>query len=277
MLSFFQDVRFALRQLRRSPGFAVVAIVTLALGIGANTAIFLLTYSIVLRSLPVPHPGQLIRIGSWASADHDLPLSYPEYGALRTHQTAVSGLFAWSDNTAALEENGQTRSANIAMATGGLFRVLEVQPFLGRALDAEAGERGQPFKAEGLLSYDYWRAHYNGDQGRQDECDCHRRDAARLYGTKPGEPFRSVAATLVPAYYAAKVLYDRPARRILADGDGAPETGTDAGLGAGFARCPKADGFERGRSSAPCAERQPLRRRTKVCRAAGTSRPLLAA
>jgi predicted permease len=165
MLSFFQDVRFALRQLRRSPGFAVVAIVTLALGIGANTAIFLLTYSIVLRSLPVPHPGQLIRIGSWASADHDLPLSYPEYGALRTHQTAVSGLFAWSDNTAALEENGQTRSANIAMATGGLFRVLEVQPFLGRALDAEAGERGQPFKAEGLLSYDYWRAHYNGDRG----------------------------------------------------------------------------------------------------------------
>src|ERR1700691_5351313 len=97
MLSFVQDVRFALRQLRRSPGFAIVAILTLALGIGANTAIFLLTYSIVLRSLPVPHPGQLIRY-TFKKGEMDMSLSYPLYKAIEQQQSAASGIFAWSDS-----------------------------------------------------------------------------------------------------------------------------------------------------------------------------------
>jgi predicted permease len=165
MSTLAQDLRFALRQLRKSPGYAAVAILTLALGIGANTAIFLLTWSIVLKSLPVPHPDQLIRIGSWTNADHDLPLSYPVYEALRAHQGATSGVFAWSDNNADLKENGQTLPVNIAMTTSSVFPVLEVHPYLGRAFEPDAGERNQPFPPEVLLSYDYWRVHYNADRG----------------------------------------------------------------------------------------------------------------
>src|SRR6202012_1854454 len=115
METIAQDLRFALRQLRKNPGYTAVAVLTLALGIGANTAIFLLTWTIVLQSLPVPHPGQLLRICSWTTMDHDLPLSYPEYGALRAHPGAFSGLFAWTDNTADLKENGQIQTVNIAM------------------------------------------------------------------------------------------------------------------------------------------------------------------
>ncbi len=86
MFTLTQDLRFALRQLRKSPGYAVVAIVTLALGIGANTAIFLLTYTILLKSLPVPNPGELIRYTS-ANAESDVGLSYPQYQALRDQQS----------------------------------------------------------------------------------------------------------------------------------------------------------------------------------------------
>ena len=163
MFSLGQDLRFALRQLRKSPGYAVVAILTLALGIGANTAIFLLTWTIVLKSLPVPDPGRLVRIAAWTKSDADLPQSYPVYEALRAHQSATTGLFAWSGGSAALKENGNTQSVPVAMVTGSAFPVLQIRPYLGRALNPQAGERNQPFQPEVLLSYNYWRTHFNAD------------------------------------------------------------------------------------------------------------------
>jgi predicted permease len=162
MLSFFQDVRFALRQLRRSPGFAVVAIATLALGIGANTAIFLLTYSIVLRSLPVPHPGQLIRY-TFRKGESDLNLSYPIYKALEQQQGAASGIFAWFDSEGTLRRNGQPSKINLGLATGPMFNVLELRPALGRGLDPHAGEPGSGFQPEAVLSYNYWRNAFHSD------------------------------------------------------------------------------------------------------------------
>ncbi|MFZ0690345.1 MAG: permease, partial [Acidobacteriaceae bacterium] len=113
MISPAQDLRFALRQLRKSPGYALVAIITLALGIGANTAIFLLTYSIVLRSLPVPHASQLIRY-TFRKGDSELGLSYRQYQALEQQQGVATGLFAWSDGDAVLEHNGQSQKIPIA-------------------------------------------------------------------------------------------------------------------------------------------------------------------
>jgi predicted permease len=163
MFTLAQDLRFALRQLRKSPGYAVVAILTLALGIGANTAIFLLTYSIVLRSLPVPHPGQLVRFTAWATDDHDLPLSYPLYAAVRDHQSATSGVFAWAEHESELKEGGNAVKVHAGLTTGSFFPVLDLHPWRGRALDPNAGEPGAAFKPEVMLSYDFWRTHYGAD------------------------------------------------------------------------------------------------------------------
>jgi predicted permease len=166
MFAIGQDVRFALRQLRKSPGYAVVAILTLALGIGANTAIFLLTYSILLKSLPVPEPGRLVRYTLSTNGDSSLPLPYPIYKAMTEHQTATSGLFAWWLNpSVSLREQGNVRPVSVGMATGTIFPVLQLHPWLGHAFDAKTGERDQPFVPEALLSYDFWRAHFNGDPG----------------------------------------------------------------------------------------------------------------
>jgi putative ABC transport system permease protein len=162
MFTVAQDLRFALRQLRKSPGYAVVAVLTLALGIGANTAIFLLTYSIVLRSLPVPHPGQLIRY-TFRSGGGEVGLSYAQYKALEQRQTAASGLFAWTSDDATLRRNGQPVKVHLGLATGSVFGVLQLHPALGRGLSPQAGEPGSAWQPEAVLSYSYWRTAFHGD------------------------------------------------------------------------------------------------------------------
>ena len=164
MFTLAQDLRFALRQLRKSPGYAVVAILTLALGIGANTAIFLLTYSIVLKSLPVPHPGQLIRY-TFRSGSGELGLSYAQYKALEQRQSATSGLFAWSVDDAALRRNGEPEKVHLGLATGSMFSVLDLHPALGRGLSPQAGEPGSAWQPEAVLTYGYWRTALHGDPG----------------------------------------------------------------------------------------------------------------
>jgi len=164
MLTLTQDLRFALRQLRKSPGYAVVAIVTLAMGIGANTAIFLLTWSILLRSLPVPHPNQLIRY-TFRKGESDLGLSYPQYLALQKQQSVTTGLFAWQADEATITTAGQTRNIPIAMTTGSVFPVLQLRPAVGRALEVGSGEQGYGWHPEALLGYDFWRTAFHADPG----------------------------------------------------------------------------------------------------------------
>jgi hypothetical protein len=163
MFSFARDLRYALRQLRKSPGYTLVAIATLALGIGANTAIFLLTYSIILRSLPVPHPSELVRY-RFANGNREIDFSYLLYESLRAHQTATTGVFAAFDTDSPLQNSqGPATTVHAELATGSIFRVLELRPWLGRGFPESAGERGQPLQPEALLSYDFWRTHFNAD------------------------------------------------------------------------------------------------------------------
>ncbi|MGC2298002.1 MAG: ADOP family duplicated permease [Acidobacteriaceae bacterium] len=162
MIALGQDLHFAVRQLRKSPGYALVAIITLALGIGANTAIFLLTYSIVLRSLPVQDPGQLIRY-TFRKGESEIGLSYGQYKALEKQQSVASGLLAWQNSEATLRRNGQAQKIPIALATGSSFNVLGLHPALGRGLDPNAGEPGAAYQPEAVLSYDYWRTAFHAD------------------------------------------------------------------------------------------------------------------
>ena len=161
----WQDVGFGLRQLRRSPGFTAVAVLTLALGIGANTAIFSLTYAVILKGLPVPNPGELVRYTFRESGAPDLSLSGPAYDALRKHETVNQDLLAWSGVDLAVRERGAVTRVSGALMTGNGFRVLELRPYLGRVFgDGDDISGGGPNGYQALLGYDYWKQNFQGDQ-----------------------------------------------------------------------------------------------------------------
>ncbi|MGO8817744.1 MAG: ADOP family duplicated permease [Terriglobia bacterium] len=159
--SLFQDLRYALRMLRKNPGFTAAAVLTLALGIGANAAIFTLTYAVVLKSLPVPNPGQLVRY-TFRNGAMDLGLSGPSYEALRRHETVNTDLLAWSDADLAIQEGGEVTRVSGALITGSGFRVLELRPYLGRVFgDQDDVSGGGPNGYQALLGYDYWQQHFH--------------------------------------------------------------------------------------------------------------------
>ena len=162
--SLFRDLRFAVRTLSKNPGFTAVAVLTLALGIGANTAIFTLTYAVVLKSLPVPNPQQLVAY-TFRSSDKQLGLSGPLYDALRKREKATQDLFAWSGSDLSVREGDAVTNVDGALISGNGFRVLELQPLLGRAFnDADDQPGGGPNGYQALLTYPYWQNHFQASQ-----------------------------------------------------------------------------------------------------------------
>ncbi len=164
--TFWADIRYGLRMLRKSPGFTTVAVLTLALGIGANAAIFTLTYAVILKSLPVPNPQQLVRY-TFRNGDQDIGLSGPIYDSLRKHETVDRDLLAWSAPDLAVKNGatGVTTKVEGALVSGNAFRVLELQPFLGQAFNESADvPGGGPNGYEALLSYAYWRENFGASQ-----------------------------------------------------------------------------------------------------------------
>ncbi|HEX7363163.1 MAG TPA: ABC transporter permease [Bryobacteraceae bacterium] len=148
------DIRYAFRQFRRAPAFAAIIVLTLALGIGANTAIFSLTYAVILKSLPVPNPGELVRYTFRDSRTSDLGLSGPLYDALRKQETVNRGLLAWAGADLTVREHGSVTNVDCALMTANGFRVLELLPYLGRTF--AASDSGY----EAVLGYSYWKTHF---------------------------------------------------------------------------------------------------------------------
>src|SRR5437867_8438211 len=164
------DLQFALRQLLKSPGFAAVAVLTLALGIGANTAIFSLLYAIVWRPLPVKDPAGLVNLhqGFFGKNSryvyHGLyRVSYPEYLNYRARGAAVADLISFEESKLTVG-GAEASKLNAVFATGNFFPVLGATTELGRTWSAaECGAPGAcPFA---VLSYDFWQRQYGGDRG----------------------------------------------------------------------------------------------------------------
>ena len=153
-----QDVRYALSALRSSPGFATTAILSLALGIGANTAIFSLINAVILKTLPVSHPEQLVELGM--KTEDGLSFTNPIWEQVRDRQDVFSGAFAYSPNRFNLAVGGEVRNANTSWVSGDFFRTLGVNPLLGRTIADADDKRGCP--VIGLLSYDFWQREYGG-------------------------------------------------------------------------------------------------------------------
>jgi len=168
---FVSDVRYGLRQLRRNPGFTAVAVLTLALGIGANVAIFSLIDQAILRSLPVQHPEQLVVVnsteqkGGHTSTDYSLEasFSYPMYKDLRDKNRVFSGLiacFPYVDVNVAWQ--GKPERAVSELVSGNFFQVLGARPVLGRVL-SQSDETSPGANPVAVLSYGYWRQHFGGN------------------------------------------------------------------------------------------------------------------
>jgi predicted permease len=158
-----RDVRYAVRMLARTPGFTFVIVLTLALGIGANAAIFSAVDAILLRDAPVADPDRVVSVyastpdgrGRFASA------SYPDYTDLRDGG-AFEGLAAFGSIAAAFEQNGQAEQVVGEIVTGNYFDVLGVRPALGRGFLPDEDRVGSPVRVA-IVSYGFWRQRLGGD------------------------------------------------------------------------------------------------------------------
>ncbi|HUB58841.1 MAG TPA: ABC transporter permease [Candidatus Micrarchaeia archaeon] len=173
--SFFADVRYAMRTLRKSPGFAVVVIATLALGIGANSTIFSWINSTVLNPIPgVKHANQYVEITSGGVRTNN-PLSYPDYVDLRDRSQTLSGLLAASDAAMSLTAKGKPERIWGMLASTNYFDALDVRPILGRSfLPSEADRPGGAPVA--IISYHLWQTHFGANRsiiGQTIEIDRH--------------------------------------------------------------------------------------------------------
>jgi putative ABC transport system permease protein len=164
------DLRFGLRMLAKSPGFTAIAVITLALGIGANTAIFSLMNQVLLQRLPVRNPDELVilqapgPVTGHVSSDGDgtESFSYPMYKGLRDNNSVFSGVLARYNFSASVASRGQTDRASGELVSGNYFEVLGVEPAVGRMFSPE-DDRVPGAQPVVVLSHSYWTRHFGAD------------------------------------------------------------------------------------------------------------------
>ena len=198
MDTFLHDLRYSVRMLTKAPGFALVAVLTLALGIGANAAIFQLINAVRLRTLPVTDPNTLaivhVNKSHWGQGNFSGPyseFSFPLWQQIRERQEAFSSTAVWGSQSLNLATGGEVNNANAIWVSGDFFQVLGVQPFLGRLLSDADDQTGCSGGVD--LSYAFWQRRYGG--------------AASAMGrtlTLEGHPFPILGVT-PPSFYGVSV------------------------------------------------------------------------
>ena len=203
MGTFWQDVRYGIRMLVKSPGFTAIAVITLALGIGANTAIFTVINSVMLSSLPVKDPQRLVVLSdpdahgmSRGSSDGERELiTYPEYQDFRDRNQVFTGVLAADSNNSKLPVAaegsgplGEGSPASIGLVSGTYFSVLGVNAIIGRTLtpDMDNVRDASPFA---VISYNFWQSRFGGDRsviGRRLRI---RQTSYEVIGVAPGNFF----------------------------------------------------------------------------------------
>jgi predicted permease len=171
MQKIIQDIRYALRQLTRAPGFAATVIVTLALGIGANTAIFTIFDQVLLRMLPVEAPKELVRFrwqGSFSGSmsafggDSKDYFSYPMYKDLRERNTVFTGILAAVRNGVGVSWHARAENEDAEIVSGNYFNLLGLKPALGR-LFHDSDETAKDANPVVVLSWEYWKNRFDAD------------------------------------------------------------------------------------------------------------------
>src|SRR6266481_3533100 len=159
--TLLQDVRFGFRLLRKNPGFASVAVLALALGIGANTAIYSIVYTSLLASLPYPHPEQLVMVWSKLQGGKNM-VAAGDYLDWKRDSTAFQSLGAWSTKSLNLATASRPERVQAAVVTPGFFSMIGEPLFLGREFLPEEAEFGRDRVA--VLSYQLWANRFGGDR-----------------------------------------------------------------------------------------------------------------
>ena len=160
MQTWLNDLTGALRQLRQSPGLALLAILTLALGIGANTAIFTVIESVLLRPLPYTHADRLLYIGPADNPGFGTT-SWLNYRDIRDQSQQLKTVAAYSEDVGVVETQNASQSVAAPRVTTNVFSMLDVQPLLGRTFTQSEGEAGAPEVV--LLSEGVWRQSFQAD------------------------------------------------------------------------------------------------------------------
>src|SRR5260370_27848679 len=182
-----QDLIVSLRRLRKSPGFAAAAILTLALGIGANTTIFSAVNALIFRPLPVERPDELVYLNIRAFKTELPVLSFPNYRDIRDRNDVVSDLVAYRvDPISFSQSSGQNARVWGYLITGNYFDMLGVKPLLGRVLhpDDDRTRRGHPAT---VIAHAFWQRRFAGDPsvvGRTSKVK--RREYTVFCATMPG-------------------------------------------------------------------------------------------
>ena len=160
----WQNIRYALRTLRRSPGFAAVTAISLALGIGANTAIFGVLDALLLRELPVPEPRQLVELSPIYRNGGRVPFSFPMFQALERSERVFSGLYGWTGAALSnVEAGGALFLGGVRAITGNYYSGLGAVPLLGRLIAPGDFTGGDSQVA--VLGYECWQGRFGGDPG----------------------------------------------------------------------------------------------------------------
>jgi hypothetical protein len=160
MTSLLQDLRFALRQMSRSPGFALTAVFTLALGITANVLVFGVLQALILRPIDVPNADRVMTL---AHKDQPYPMfSYPEVRDVRDGNSVFSAVAAMMIQNFAVQANGVTRPVWGCEVSGQYFEVVGIKPFLGRLLDRSDDDHPGASQAA-VLSWPAWKSDFGAD------------------------------------------------------------------------------------------------------------------
>lgn len=210
---FLQDVRYALRQMAKAPAFTATAIVTLALGIGANTAIYSLLDQVLLRSLPVRNPEQLVMLTSHGSdrgrisaygGDGDDYFSYPMYRDLRDKNAVFTGALATDQVQVGVQWHNQPELVQGELVSGNYFDVLGVRPAVGRLL-VQSDDEAQEKNPVVVLSYGYWQRRFGSDPHVVNDTILINSNPFTVVGVaSPG--FKSVVVGAAPDIFAPMMM-----------------------------------------------------------------------
>ena len=163
MQTLLHDLRYAMRQLRKTPGMAALAILTLALGVGANTAIFTVIENVLLRPLPYAHSDRLVYVGARTEKPEYSTTSWLNYRDIRAQSTLLEQVAGYSEDVSVLQTHDASQALASPHVTTNLFSMLGAQPSLGRIFTDAEGQAGGPQVA--LLSDEVWRQTFHADPG----------------------------------------------------------------------------------------------------------------
>jgi predicted permease len=163
MGSRLQYARYALRAITRSPGFASIVVIVLAIGIGAAIAIFTVFNALMFRPLPLAHPEQLVQFSGIYRNNSSIPISYPMFAELEREQRTFSGVCGWSAGANFnVEANGSVTASAVHSVTGNYYTVLGVSPLMGRLISPE-DTQGNQISQVAVIGYELWKERFGGN------------------------------------------------------------------------------------------------------------------